>query len=52
MAVLDFKFRVLSVHGLRVMDASVYPRVPGTFTARSTYMVVEKVVDVTLSEFK
>jgi len=42
MAVLDSKFRVRGVKGLRVVDASVYPRIPGTFTAVSTYVVGEK----------
>jgi choline dehydrogenase len=50
MAVLDSKFRVRGVSGLRVVDASVYPRIPGTFTAVSTYMVGEKAADVILSE--
>ncbi|KAI9375025.1 hypothetical protein BJX61DRAFT_550314 [Aspergillus egyptiacus] len=45
MAVLDSKFRVRGVSGLRVVDASVYPRIPGTFTAASTYMVAEKAAD-------
>ena len=42
MAVLDSKFRVRGVQGLRVVDASVFHRIPGTFTAVSTYMVAEK----------
>ncbi|KAK3484993.1 uncharacterized protein B0T23DRAFT_53929 [Neurospora hispaniola] len=42
MAVLDSKFRVRGVKGLRVVDASVYPRLPGTFTQLSTYMAAEK----------
>lgn len=42
MAVLDSKFRVRGVKGLRVVDASVYPRIPGTFTAVSTYLAAEK----------
>ncbi|KAK0719430.1 GMC oxidoreductase-domain-containing protein [Lasiosphaeris hirsuta] len=42
MAVLDSKFCVRRVKGLRVVDASVYPKTPGTFTAVSTYMVAEK----------
>ncbi|XXG96199.1 hypothetical protein Hte_002480 [Hypoxylon texense] len=50
MAVLDSSFRVRGVKGLRVVDASVYPRIPGTFTAVSTYMVGEKAADVILSE--
>lgn len=50
MAVLDSKFRVRGVQGLRVVDASVYPRIPGTFTAVSTYMVGEKAADDILAE--
>ncbi|KAH9906369.1 hypothetical protein F4778DRAFT_644640 [Xylariomycetidae sp. FL2044] len=50
MAVLDAKFRVRGVSGLRVVDASVYPRIPGTFTAVSTYMVAEKAADDILTE--
>jgi choline dehydrogenase len=48
-AVLDSEFRVRGVSGLRVVDASVYPRIPGTFTAVSTYMVGEKAADVILA---
>jgi choline dehydrogenase len=50
MAVLDSKFRVRKVQGLRVVDASVYPRIPGTFTAVSTYMVAEKAADNILGD--
>ncbi|KAI1336238.1 choline dehydrogenase [Xylariaceae sp. FL0016] len=50
MAVLDSDFKVKGVSGLRVVDASVYPRIPGTFTAVSTYMVGEKAADVILSQ--
>ncbi|KAH7324271.1 choline dehydrogenase [Stachybotrys elegans] len=49
MAVLDSSFRVRGTAGLRVVDASVFPRIPGTFTAVSTYMVAEKAADVILS---
>lgn len=52
MAVLDSKFRVRSVKGLRVVDASVYPRIPGAFTAMSTYMVGEKAADDILKELR
>ncbi|KAF2673653.1 GMC oxidoreductase [Microthyrium microscopicum] len=52
MAVLDSSFRVRGVQGLRVVDASVYPRIPGTFTAVSTYMVGEKAADVILSQLQ
>jgi len=50
MAVLDSKFRVRGVQGLRVVDASVYPKIPGTFTAVSTYLVGEKAADDILEE--
>ena len=52
MAVLDSKFRVRGVRGLRVVDASVYPRIPGTFTAVSTNMAAEKAADDILNELK
>ncbi|KAK8087800.1 Choline dehydrogenase [Apiospora hydei] len=41
-AVLDSKFRVRGVEGLRVVDASVFPRIPGAFPVVSVYMVSEK----------
>ena len=50
MAVLDSSFRVRGTAGLRVVDASVYPKIPGTFTAVSTYMVAEKAADVILEQ--
>jgi choline dehydrogenase len=50
MAVLDSKFRVRGVKGLRVVDASVYPRIPGTFTAVSTFIAAEKAADDILDE--
>lgn len=52
MAVLDSNFNVRGVAGLRVVDASVFPRIPGTFTAMSTYMVAEKAADVILQGLK
>lgn len=49
-AVLDSKFRVRGVSGLRVVDASVFPEVPGYFPVVSVYMVSEKAADVMLSD--
>lgn len=49
-AVLDSKFRVRGVKGLRVVDASVFPKIPGTYTALSTYIVSEKAADVVLED--
>ena len=50
--VVDAQLRVYDTANLRVVDASVYPRIPGTFTAVSTYMVGEKAADVILSELE
>lgn len=44
-AVLDSKFRVRGTQGLRVVDASVFPRIPGYFIAVPTYMVGEKAAE-------
>lgn len=48
--VLDSDFRVHGVAGLRVVDASVFPRIPGFFIASAVYMVGEKAADVILNE--
>ena len=45
-AVLDSRFRVRGVQGLRVVDASVFPRIPGFFLVTNIYMVSEKAADV------
>ena len=42
MAVLDGRLRVRGVTGLRVVDASVFPRIPGFFIVSAVYMVGEK----------
>ena len=49
MAVLDSDFRVRGVDGLRVVDASVFPKIPGLFIVVSIYMISEKAADVILS---
>ncbi|KAF2015436.1 GMC oxidoreductase [Aaosphaeria arxii CBS 175.79] len=46
MAVLDGRFRVRGVKGLRVVDASAFPRIPGVFPVVSTFMLSEKASDV------
>lgn len=48
-AVLDSEFRVRGVTGLRVVDASVFPRIPGTYIALPIYMVSEKAADVIIA---
>lgn len=42
MAVLDAEFRVRGTQGLRVVDASVFPTIPGFYIQTSIYMVSEK----------
>ncbi len=44
-AVVDSAFRVIGTTGLRVVDASVFPEIPGTFIALPTYMIAEKAAD-------
>ena len=46
MAVLDSRFQVRGVKGLRVVDASVFPRIPGYFIVTPVYMISEKAFDV------
>ncbi|KAK7179530.1 hypothetical protein DPSP01_011964 [Paraphaeosphaeria sporulosa] len=51
-AVLDSKFRVRGVQGLRVVDASVFPKIPGFYIAVPVYMVSEKAAEVILADAK
>jgi choline dehydrogenase-like flavoprotein len=46
LAVLDSRFRVRGVRNLRVVDASVFPRIPGLFIVTNVYMISEKASDV------
>jgi choline dehydrogenase-like flavoprotein len=48
--VLDTNFRVHGTRGLRVVDASVFPRIPGFFIVSSVYMIGEKAADVILAD--
>ena len=47
--VIDGDFRVYGVHGLRVVDASVFPRIPGFFIVSAVYIAAEKAADVILA---
>jgi len=46
--VLTTDFRVHGTRGLRVVDASVFPRIPGFFIVSAVYMIAEKAADVIL----
>jgi choline dehydrogenase len=46
--VLASDFTVHGTRGLRVVDASVFPRIPGFFIASAVYMVGEKAADAML----
>ncbi|TVY25182.1 Oxygen-dependent choline dehydrogenase [Lachnellula hyalina] len=50
MAVLDSKFRVRGVQGLRVVDASVFPKIPGFFIVLPIYIISEKAADVIIQD--
>jgi choline dehydrogenase-like flavoprotein len=47
--VLDGNFRVHGTEGLRVVDASAFPRIPGLFIVSAVYMIAEKAADVILA---
>jgi choline dehydrogenase len=49
-AVVDGDFRVRGVENLRVVDASVFPRIPGFFIVTPIYMISEKASDVILAD--
>ena len=50
--VLDSNFRVHGVTGLRVVDASIFPKIPGFFIVSSIYMAGEKAADVIHADAK
>jgi choline dehydrogenase-like flavoprotein len=46
--VVSSDFKVHRTEGLRVVDASVFPRIPGFFIVSAVYMIAEKAADVIL----
>ena len=44
--VVDSKFQVYGVKGLRIVDASVFPKIPGLFIAAPIYTISEKAADI------
>ena len=49
MAVLDSNFNVYGTTGLRVVDASIFPRIPGFFIVSCVYMIAEKASEIILA---
>lgn len=49
MAVLDGDFRVRGTSNLRVVDASIFPRIPGYYIQSSIYTISEKAADVIIA---
>lgn len=44
--VVDSSFQVHGTKGLRIVDASIFPKIPGFFIVSSIYMIGEKAADV------
>jgi len=44
--VVNSNFEVYGTKGLRIVDASVFPKIPGFFIVTSVYMIGEKAADV------
>ncbi len=50
MAVVDSKFNVIGTKGLRIVDASIFPRIPGYFIVSSIYTMSERASDEILAD--
>ncbi len=48
--VVDSRFCVHGTRGLRVVDASIFPRIPGFFLACPVYMIGEKAAETVLQD--
>jgi len=51
-AVVDSEFKVIGTEGLRVVDASVFPRIPGLFICLPTMIISEKAADLLIKKYK
>ncbi|RDW58303.1 hypothetical protein BP5796_12233 [Coleophoma crateriformis] len=50
MAVLDSSFRVRGTKGLRVVDASVFPKIPGFYVSLPVYIISQKASEVIIAD--
>ena len=48
--VVDSSFQVHGTRGLRIVDASVFPKIPGFFIVSSVYIIGEKAADTILQQ--
>ncbi|MDO6416045.1 GMC family oxidoreductase [Sphingomonas sp. BIUV-7] len=48
--VLDGRLRVHGVNRLRIVDASIFPRIPGYFIVSAVYMAAERAADLILEQ--
>lgn len=51
-SVVDGDFKVHDIQGLRIVDASVFPKIPGFFIVTPVYMIAEKAATVILRDAK
>jgi choline dehydrogenase len=49
-AVVDSRFNVIGTRGLRVVDASIFPRIPGFFPVAPIFMIAEKASEVIIAD--
>lgn len=50
MAVVDNRFRVYGTRNLRIVDASIFPKIPGFFIVSSIYMISEKASEAIIED--
>ncbi len=50
MTVVDNRFRVYGTTNLRIVDASIFPRIPGFFIVSAIYMISEKASEVIIED--
>ena len=51
-APLDSNFKVKGINGLRVVDASVFPKIPGFYIVAAIYVISEKAAAVIIEDAK
>jgi choline dehydrogenase len=52
MAVVDKNFTVIGTNNVRIVDASVFPKIPGLFIALPTFLLAEKAAEIIIASTK